>query len=157
MRQPLESGQGGAAVPHLVAAGREALAASAYREAREAFASALDQLGFAAEHDQGKAGAAREGLLLRANTGLGDAEAALGRYGRSGDAYMADARAANPQKRFIQPPEIGALCAWLCREEALGVTMQLPQDVGGGAILQLTTPFDDGLSAPHTTRGGEGT
>jgi NAD(P)-dependent dehydrogenase (short-subunit alcohol dehydrogenase family) len=29
-----------------------------------------------------------------------------------------------PQKRFIQPSEIGALAAYLCRDEALGITMQ---------------------------------
>ena len=43
---------------------------------------------------------------------------------RSGDAYMADAKAANPQKRFIQPLEVGALAAYLCRDEAKGLTMQ---------------------------------
>ncbi|MHC4390918.1 MAG: protein kinase domain-containing protein [Planctomycetota bacterium] len=104
----IESGQGGAAVPHLVEAGREALAASAYREAREAFASALDQLGFVSERDIDLT-AAREGLLLRANTGLGDAEAALGRYGRSGDAYdRALAHARDPLARARVKVRIGA-------------------------------------------------
>ena len=44
--------------------------------------------------------------------------------GRSGEAYIADAKAANPQGRLIQPGEIGALAAFLCRDEALGITMQ---------------------------------
>ena len=44
--------------------------------------------------------------------------------GRSGEAYIADAKAANPQGRLIQPSEIGALAAFLCRDEALGITMQ---------------------------------
>jgi len=44
--------------------------------------------------------------------------------GRSGAAYIADAKAANPQGRLIQPGEIGALAAFLCRDEALGITMQ---------------------------------
>ena len=43
---------------------------------------------------------------------------------RSGAAYIADAKAANPQGRLIQPGEIGALAAFLCRDEALGITMQ---------------------------------
>lgn len=29
-----------------------------------------------------------------------------------------------PQKRFIRPSEIGALVAFLCRDEAFGITMQ---------------------------------
>jgi 3-hydroxybutyrate dehydrogenase len=44
--------------------------------------------------------------------------------GRSGDAYIADTKAGNPQQRMIQPEEIGALAAYLCRDEALGITMQ---------------------------------
>ena len=44
--------------------------------------------------------------------------------GRTGEAYIADAKAANPQGRLIQPGEIGALAAFLCRDEALGITMQ---------------------------------
>ncbi len=43
---------------------------------------------------------------------------------REGAAYMADVEAANPQGRLIQPAEVGALALYLCREEALGVTMQ---------------------------------
>ena len=38
--------------------------------------------------------------------------------------YIADAKAANPQVRLIQPQEIGALAAFLCRDEAFGITMQ---------------------------------
>ena len=44
--------------------------------------------------------------------------------GRSGEAYIAEAKAQNPQGRLIQPCEIGALALFLCRDEALGVTMQ---------------------------------
>ena len=43
---------------------------------------------------------------------------------REGAAYMADVEAANPQGRLIQPAEVGALALYLCREEALGMTMQ---------------------------------
>ena len=38
--------------------------------------------------------------------------------------YIKDTQAQNPQQRLIQPSEIGALAAYLCREEALGITMQ---------------------------------
>ncbi len=44
--------------------------------------------------------------------------------GRPGDAYISDVKAQNPQKRLIQPEEIGALAAFLCRDEAFGITMQ---------------------------------
>jgi NAD(P)-dependent dehydrogenase (short-subunit alcohol dehydrogenase family) len=43
---------------------------------------------------------------------------------RSGEDYIADVKRANPQGRLIQPAEIGALALFLCREEALGITMQ---------------------------------
>lgn len=42
----------------------------------------------------------------------------------SGDDYMAEAIAETPQKRMVQPTEIGALAAYLCREEAFGITGQ---------------------------------
>jgi NAD(P)-dependent dehydrogenase (short-subunit alcohol dehydrogenase family) len=42
----------------------------------------------------------------------------------SGGAYLADAISQTPQKRIVQPREIGALAAYLCREEAFGVTGQ---------------------------------
>ncbi len=44
--------------------------------------------------------------------------------GRSGDAHIADVKGQNPQKRLVQPTEIGALAAFLCRDEAFGITMQ---------------------------------
>ena len=44
--------------------------------------------------------------------------------GRARDAYIAETKASNPQKRLIQPQEIGSLALWLCRDEAQGVTMQ---------------------------------
>ena len=43
---------------------------------------------------------------------------------RPGEAYIADAKAANPQGRLIDPREVGALALFLCRDEALGMTMQ---------------------------------
>ena len=52
---------------------------------------------------------------------------------RSGEAYIADARAANPQQRLIQPAEIGALARYLCSDEARGMTMQ-DLTVSGGSL-----------------------
>ena len=43
---------------------------------------------------------------------------------QSGDEYLAGAIDETPQKRIVQPEEIGALAAYLCREEAFGVTGQ---------------------------------
>lgn len=43
---------------------------------------------------------------------------------QTADAYIEETQAQNPQKRMIQPTEIGALAAFLCREEAMGITMQ---------------------------------
>ncbi len=43
---------------------------------------------------------------------------------RSGTEYIADVEKANPQGRLIKPEEIGALALFLCRDEALGITMQ---------------------------------
>lgn len=43
---------------------------------------------------------------------------------RAGDQYIADVEKANPQGRLIKPAEIGALALFLCRDEALGMTMQ---------------------------------
>lgn len=40
------------------------------------------------------------------------------------DRYIEQTKEINPQKRMIQPQEIGALAAFLCREEAFGITMQ---------------------------------
>ena len=37
----------------------------------------------------------------------------------------------NPQKRIIQPDEVAALAAFLCREEAKGITMENIQITGG--------------------------
>ena len=52
---------------------------------------------------------------------------------RTGDAYIEDARVANPQQRLIQPGEIGALARYLCSEEARGITMQ-DLTVSGGSL-----------------------
>jgi NAD(P)-dependent dehydrogenase (short-subunit alcohol dehydrogenase family) len=43
---------------------------------------------------------------------------------RKGEAYIADVEAANPQGRLIEPSEVGALALYLCRDDALGMTMQ---------------------------------
>jgi NAD(P)-dependent dehydrogenase (short-subunit alcohol dehydrogenase family) len=44
--------------------------------------------------------------------------------GRSEEAFIADIVAGYPQKRIIQPREIGALAAFLCHDDALGLTME---------------------------------
>ena len=43
---------------------------------------------------------------------------------QSDDEYLAGTIAENPQKRMIQPKEIGALAAYLCGEEAFGISGQ---------------------------------
>ena len=54
--------------------------------------------------------------------------------GQTGDdAVIAAAMADNPQKRLIEPCEIGALAAFLCKEDALGITGQ-DLTVSGGSI-----------------------
>ena len=44
--------------------------------------------------------------------------------GRSFAEYFEDVKQSYPQRRIIQPQEIGELAAFLCRDEALGITMQ---------------------------------
>ncbi len=44
--------------------------------------------------------------------------------GRSVDDEIAEIIAQQPQKRLVQPHELGALAAFLCRDEALGITME---------------------------------
>ncbi|SIQ75203.1 NAD(P)-dependent dehydrogenase, short-chain alcohol dehydrogenase family [Alkalispirochaeta americana] len=41
-----------------------------------------------------------------------------------GDLFIQEQKAENPQKRMIQPVEIGALAAFLCKDEAVGITGQ---------------------------------
>lgn len=54
--------------------------------------------------------------------------------GQTGDdAVIAAAMVDNPQKRLIEPCEIGALSAFLCKEDALGITGQ-DLTVSGGSI-----------------------
>jgi len=43
---------------------------------------------------------------------------------KSGEEYISETKAQNPQGRMIQPSEIGALALFLCSNEALGITMQ---------------------------------
>jgi NAD(P)-dependent dehydrogenase (short-subunit alcohol dehydrogenase family) len=44
--------------------------------------------------------------------------------GRSVDEEIGNLVAEQPQKRLVQPQELGALAAFLCRDEALGITME---------------------------------
>lgn len=41
-----------------------------------------------------------------------------------GEEFIAQEKAGNPQGRLIQPSEIGALAAFLCKDEAMGITGQ---------------------------------
>lgn len=50
-----------------------------------------------------------------------------------GDELIAQEKEANPQHRLIQPKEIGALAAFLCKEEAFGITGQ-DLTVSGGSL-----------------------
>lgn len=43
---------------------------------------------------------------------------------RKGQEYIADAKSANPQNRLIEPEEIAEMTLFLCKEKAIGVTMQ---------------------------------
>ncbi|HEV2897968.1 MAG TPA: SDR family oxidoreductase [Pseudaminobacter sp.] len=51
--------------------------------------------------------------------------------GRSAAQAMAEIATQNPQQRIIQPEEIAALAAFLCRDEAKGITMENIQVTGG--------------------------
>jgi NAD(P)-dependent dehydrogenase (short-subunit alcohol dehydrogenase family) len=51
--------------------------------------------------------------------------------GRSAAEAMAEIASQNPQQRIIQPEEIAALAAFLCRDEAKGITMENIQVTGG--------------------------
>ena len=44
--------------------------------------------------------------------------------GHSVDEELARLVEEQPQKRLVQPQELGALAAFLCRDEALGITME---------------------------------
>ena len=44
--------------------------------------------------------------------------------GKKGEEYIQESIADNPQKRMVQPEEIGALAAYLCQKEAFGVSGQ---------------------------------
>ncbi len=44
--------------------------------------------------------------------------------GRTAAEYLEEIKQSYPQKRIIQPQEIGTLTAFLCRDEALGITME---------------------------------
>ncbi|MFX0543756.1 SDR family NAD(P)-dependent oxidoreductase [Roseovarius sp. S4756] len=51
--------------------------------------------------------------------------------GRSSAEIVREIREANPQQRIIQPGEVAGLAAYLCRDEALGLTMDNIQITGG--------------------------
>lgn len=51
--------------------------------------------------------------------------------GRTPEDAMADIAAQNPQQRIIQPGEVAALAAYLCREDARGITAENIQITGG--------------------------
>lgn len=53
--------------------------------------------------------------------------------GRTLDEGMAEIAEQNPQKRIVQPEEVAALAAFLCREEVRGITMENIK-VTGGAV-----------------------
>ena len=51
--------------------------------------------------------------------------------GRTFEDAMADAARQNPQGRIIQPDEVAALAAYLCRDDARGITAENIQVTGG--------------------------
>ena len=51
--------------------------------------------------------------------------------GRTSADIMADIKAQNPQKRIIQPEEVAATAGFLCRDEAMGLSMDNIQITGG--------------------------
>ena len=51
--------------------------------------------------------------------------------GRTLEDAMVDIAAENPQHRIIQPGEIAALAAFLCRDDARGITTENIQITGG--------------------------
>lgn len=53
--------------------------------------------------------------------------------GRTLEDAFADVAAQNPQNRIIQPGEVAALAAYLCREDARGITAENIQ-ISGGAL-----------------------
>ena len=66
--------------------------------------------------------------LMRRNT---EQVAAREGKGRSGADLMAEIAAQNPQQRIIQPGEIAATAAFLCRDAAYGLSMDNIQITGG--------------------------
>ena len=52
---------------------------------------------------------------------------------RDADSLMAEIVERNPQRRMIKPQETASLCAFLCRDEAFGITAEDIQ-VSGGAL-----------------------
>jgi NAD(P)-dependent dehydrogenase (short-subunit alcohol dehydrogenase family) len=63
-------------------------------------------------------------VATEANTASLHMEIAIAKRDISVDDYRAEIMAGLPQKRFLSPDEVGALAAFLCRPEALGIEGQ---------------------------------
>jgi 3-hydroxybutyrate dehydrogenase len=63
-------------------------------------------------------------VATEANTSALRMEIDIAKRDISVDAYRAEIMASLPQKRFLSPAEVGALAAFLCRPEALGIEGQ---------------------------------
>ena len=63
-------------------------------------------------------------VATEANTSSLHMEIAIAKRDISVDEYRAEIMAGLPQKRFLSPDEVGALAAFLCRPEALGIEGQ---------------------------------
>ena len=79
---------------------------------------------------------------------------------RSIDAVVAEIAETYPQKRIIKPEEVGAIAAFLCRNEARGVTMEnvTVSAARSGRLSFLKTPSDAGsrpVRALEATTKGE--
>jgi NAD(P)-dependent dehydrogenase (short-subunit alcohol dehydrogenase family) len=74
-------------------------------------------------------GYVRTGMLMATL----ERELALGLTQKTAAARIAEIAETYPQKRIIEPEEIGNVAAFLCREEAKGITME-DITVAGGSL-----------------------
>jgi NAD(P)-dependent dehydrogenase (short-subunit alcohol dehydrogenase family) len=74
-------------------------------------------------------GYVRTGMLMATL----ERERALGLTTKSDEARIAEIAGTYPQKRIIEPEEIGNVAAFLCREDAKGITME-DVTVAGGSL-----------------------
>jgi NAD(P)-dependent dehydrogenase (short-subunit alcohol dehydrogenase family) len=74
-------------------------------------------------------GYVRTGMLMATL----ERERALGITSKTAEARIAEIAETYPQKRIIEPDEIGNVAAFLCREEAKGITME-DITVAGGSL-----------------------